>query len=70
MYLSPNVIRVEKSGRKRYIRHVAFVGERKSVYTVLVGDPEGKIPFGKPRYTQDNMKIDLKAIKWDNMDWI
>jgi hypothetical protein len=46
------------------------VGESRSVYTLLVGDPEGKIPFGRPRYTQDNIKIDLKAIEWDDMDWV
>ena len=54
----------------RYVRHGACMGERRSVYTVLVGDPEGKIPFGRPRYTQDNIKIDLKAIQWDDMNLI
>ena len=49
---------------------VACVGERRSVYIVLVGDSEGRIPFGRPRYTHDNIKIDLKAMEWDNMDWI
>jgi len=42
----------------------------RSVYTVLVGDPEGKIPFGRHRCTQDNIKIVLKAIEWDNVDWM
>ena len=53
-----------------YVRHVACVRERRSVYTVLVGDSEGKIPFGRPKYTQDNINVDPKAIEWDNMDWI
>jgi hypothetical protein len=38
-------------------------GERRSVYTVFMRDSEGKIPFGRPRYTQDNIKMDLKAIE-------
>jgi hypothetical protein len=39
------------------------MGERRSVYTVLVGKPEGKIPLGRPRRRwEDNIKIDLQEV--------
>jgi hypothetical protein len=36
-----------------------------------VGKPEGKRPLGRPRRRRvDNIKMDLREIKWDSMDWI
>jgi hypothetical protein len=36
-----------------------------------VGNPEGKIPLGRPRCRWvDNIKIDLREIGWDDVDWI
>jgi hypothetical protein len=36
-----------------------------------VGKPEGKRPLGRPRRRWvDNIKIDLRGIGWDDMDWI
>jgi hypothetical protein len=36
-----------------------------------VGKPEGKRPLGRPRRRWvDNIKIDLREIGWDGMDWI
>jgi hypothetical protein len=36
-----------------------------------VGKPEGKRPLGRPRRRWvDNIKIDLREIGWDDMDWI
>jgi hypothetical protein len=38
---------------------------------ILVGKPDGKRPLGRPRRRWvDNIKIDLKEIEWDIMDWI
>jgi hypothetical protein len=40
-------------------------GERRGVYRVVVGKPEGKSPLGRPRRRwEDNIKIDLKAVGW------
>ena len=38
----PNIVRVIKSRRMRWARHVARIGVRRGVYEVLVGKPEGK----------------------------
>jgi hypothetical protein len=36
---------------------VAYMGEDRNAYRVLVGKPEGKRPVGKPRCRQkDNMR--------------
>jgi hypothetical protein len=45
--------------------------EKRDTYRVLVETPEGKRPPGRPRYSwEDNIKIDLREIGWDGMDWI
>jgi hypothetical protein len=47
------------------------VGERRNVYRVLVGRPEGKRPLGRPRRRREsNIKIELKARRWQGVDWI
>jgi hypothetical protein len=41
------------------------MGERRGVYRVLVGKPEGKRPLGRPRHRwKDNIKIDLQEVGW------
>jgi hypothetical protein len=49
LYSSPNIIRIIKSMRMRWAGHVARMGEKKNVYRLLVGKPEGKRPLGRPR---------------------
>jgi hypothetical protein len=49
LYSSSNIIREIKSKRMRLAGHVARVGESKGVYRVLVGQPKGKRPLGRPR---------------------
>jgi hypothetical protein len=40
-------------------------------YRILVGKPEGKQPLGRPRCRWvDNIKIDLREIGLDGVDWI
>jgi len=39
------------------------MGERRGVYRVLVGKPEGKIPLGRPwRRWGDNIKMDIQEV--------
>jgi hypothetical protein len=68
---SPINVRVIKSRRMRWAGYVARVGERRGVYRVLVGKPEGKRPLGRPiRGWDDNIKMDLQEVGCRNMDWI
>jgi hypothetical protein len=47
------------------------MGEKNNAYRILVGKPEGKRPPGRRRRRWlDNIKIDLREIRWDGMDWI
>jgi len=63
LYSSPNIVRVIKSKRMRWAEHVACMGERRGVYRVLVGKPEGKRPVGRPRRRwEDNIKMDLQEV--------
>jgi hypothetical protein len=40
-------------------------------YRILVGKAEGKRPLGRPnRRRVDNIKMDLREIGWDGMNWI
>jgi hypothetical protein len=46
-------------------------GGKWNAYRILVGKPEGKRPLGRPRRMwMDNIKMDLREIGWDGMDWI
>ena len=47
-YSLPNIVRVVKSRRMRWVGHVARMGEGRGVHMVLVGKPEGKRPLGDP----------------------
>jgi hypothetical protein len=47
------------------------MGERRSVYRVLIGKTEGKKPLGRPRRRwEDNIKMDLQEVACGSMDWI
>ena len=71
LYSSPNVVRVKKSKRIKWAEHVARMGEKRGVYRVLVGKPEGKRPLGRPRPRwEDDIKIDLQEFGCGGMDWI
>ena len=68
LYVSPNVIRVIKSMRMRWVGHVAHMADRRGAYRSLVVEPEGKI------HLEDlgiGGSILLKWIfkKWDEEAW-
>jgi hypothetical protein len=48
LYSSPSIIRIIKPRRMRWTGHVARIGEKRNVYRLLVGKPEGKRPLGRP----------------------
>jgi len=71
LYCSPNIVRVIKSSKKRQAGYVARMGERRGVYRVLVGKPDGKRPLGRPRRRwEDNIKMDLQEVGWGGIDQI
>jgi hypothetical protein len=64
VYSSPNIVRVIKSMKMWWARHVACMGEGRCVYRVLVGLAEGKRPQGRLRVRwEDNIKMDLMEIE-------
>jgi len=55
----------------RWARHVARMGDRRGLFRVLMGEPEGKRPFGRPRRRwEDNIKMDLQEVRYRGMDRI
>jgi hypothetical protein len=55
----------------RWVGHIAQIGEKRNVYRLLVGKPEGKIPLGRVRHRWVNsIKINLGEIGWGGVDWI
>jgi hypothetical protein len=47
------------------------MGKMRIVYIILVGISEGKTPLGRPRFRwEDNIRMDLREIKWKGVDWI
>ena len=73
LYCSPNIVRVIKSRRMRWVGHVARMGEERGVYRVLVGKSEGRRPVGRPRHRWvDNIRMDLQEVGlgiWTGLGW-
>jgi hypothetical protein len=64
LYYSANIIRMMKSRRMRWAGHVARMRAKSNAYRI-------KIPLGRQRRRWvDNIKIHLREIGWDDMDWI
>jgi hypothetical protein len=67
---SSNIVQVIKSRSMRWTGRVACIGERRGVYRVLVGKPEGRRPLGRPRHRwEDNIKMDLQEMGFGDVDW-
>jgi hypothetical protein len=50
LYSSPNIIRVNKSRRMRWVGQVARIGEKRGACRILVGRTEGRRPLGRPKH--------------------
>jgi hypothetical protein len=60
-YFSPNLFRVIKSKRMRWMGPVAYKMERRGAHSVLVDIPEGTKSLGRPMFRrEDIIKMDLK----------
>ena len=70
-YSSPDIVWVIKSRKMRWAGHVARMGDRRGVYMVLVGKPEGKRPLGRHRCRwEDNIKMDLQEMGCGGVNWM
>jgi len=57
--------------RMKWAGRVSRLRERRGVYRVLVGKPEGKRPLGRLRRRwEDIIKIYLQEVGCGGMDWI
>jgi hypothetical protein len=55
----------------RWAGYVERMGEERKVYKVLVGNPEGKTPLGRPRRRwEDGIRMDVRDISLEGVDWI
>jgi hypothetical protein len=47
------------------------MGEKMNAYRLLVGNPEGKRPLGRPRRRWvDNIRTDPGEVRWGDVDWL
>jgi hypothetical protein len=71
LYSSPSIIRIIRSRRMKWAGHVARMGEKRNVYRLLVGEPDGKRPLERQRRRWiDKFKMDLLDIGLSVVDWI
>jgi hypothetical protein len=46
------------------------MGEVRGAYNILIGRPEGRRPLGRPRRRWENIKMDLREIRFEVVDLI
>jgi hypothetical protein len=62
---------MSKPKRMRLAGDVARMGAKRKKYRILLGTPEGNRPPRRPRRRwMDNIKMDLREIGLDGMNWI
>jgi hypothetical protein len=65
-YALPIIIRIIKSRRMKWVRHVAYTGEKRSTCRFLVKTPEGKRPLGRRKHSwKSSIKRDLRGTGWN-----
>jgi hypothetical protein len=70
VYSSPSIItrRIIKSMRMRWAGHVERMGDKTKAYRLLVGNPEGKSPLGRPR-RRWGIILGWILERWDGVMW-
>jgi hypothetical protein len=71
LYSSPSIIRIIKSRWMGWAGHAARMREKRNAYKILMRNPEGRRPLGRPRCRWvDDIEMDLGEIGWSGMSWI
>jgi hypothetical protein len=72
MYCSPNIIthKMIKSRRMRWAGHGARMGAKRNSNRGIGGKAARKETIWLAKKWMDNIKMDLRYIGWDGMDWI
>ena len=66
LHCSPNIARVIKWSRMRWVAACSTMGEERGVYRVLVGKHEGERPLGRPRHRWED-RLDLQKVECGGM---
>jgi hypothetical protein len=45
------------------------MGHMKNAHKIFVRKPEGKRPLGRPMHRWKYIRINLRKIRWEGMDW-
>jgi len=53
----------------RWTDYVVCMGEMRYAYKILVGKPDWKRQFGRPRCRWSNIRVDLGKIEWEVVNW-
>jgi hypothetical protein len=57
--------------RMRWVGHVAWMGEMKNGYNILIEKSEGMRSLGRPKHRwEDNIRMVLREIRWEGVKWI
>jgi hypothetical protein len=65
LYCSPSIVRVIRSRRMRWVGHVACMGKKRGIYSILVRKREGKRPLWRHRHRwENNIRMDLQEVGW------
>jgi len=47
------------------------MGKNENAYRIMLDEPEGRRPLGRPSVdARVILKIDLKVVRWESLDWI
>jgi hypothetical protein len=61
LYSSQNIIRMIKSRRMKWARHIACMRDYRNVYRIFVRNPEGKRTLERSTRRWDNTKMGLRG---------
>jgi hypothetical protein len=68
---SPSIIRVMKTGRMRWVDHVARMGRRGMQIGFRWDSQKERNTLGRAgRWWKDNINVDIKEKGWGGMNWI